>query len=101
MVVGNSSSGILEAPSFHIPTVNIGDRQLGRVKAESVIDCGNAAADIVKAIHKAIFLKKNGNLENVRNPYEGENTTSKILSTIERYLEQRIPVKKHFYEIDF
>ena len=58
MVIGNSSSGIIEAPSFKIPTVNIGDRQLGRTRAASVIDCGNSTEDIVEAINAARLLRQ-------------------------------------------
>lgn len=101
MVVGNSSSGILEAPSFHIPTVNIGDRQAGRVKAGSVIDCGNAADDIWKAINQAIMVKASGKLKGVRNPYEGKNTSSVILSVIMQYLDHEARIKKSFHDIDF
>lgn len=57
MVIGNSSSGILEAPSFGIPTVNIGDRQTGRIKAKSVIDCLPVKQDIMRAINKALSLE--------------------------------------------
>lgn len=53
-VIGNSSSGIIEVPSFGIPTVNIGDRQKGRICAESVISCGSATDEIRQAIQKAL-----------------------------------------------
>ncbi|MFQ8777336.1 MAG: UDP-N-acetylglucosamine 2-epimerase [Roseburia sp.] len=54
-MVGNSSSGIIEVPSFGIPTVNIGDRQRGRVCAGSVISCGNAIEEIQKALDGSII----------------------------------------------
>ena len=53
-VVGNSSSGIIETPAFHIPTVNIGDRQKGRLRTNSIIDCGTDRTSIIKAIDKAV-----------------------------------------------
>ena len=52
LVIGNSSSGIIETPAFHIPTVNIGVRQKGRLRAESVIDCGCSAEEITAAIER-------------------------------------------------
>ena len=56
IVVGNSSSGLLEAPSFNIGTINIGDRQNGRIKAESVIDCLPYKDDILGAFKKFILV---------------------------------------------
>ena len=53
-VLGNSSSGLTEVPSFKIPTINIGDRQFGRLKAKSVIDCNVQTKDIIKAINFAL-----------------------------------------------
>lgn len=71
MVIGNSSSGIIEAPSFHIPTVNIGDRQRGRTRADSVIDCKAEFKDIVRAINIARSSEMQNNLKNIKNPYGG------------------------------
>lgn len=101
MVIGNSSSGILEAPSLKIPTVNIGNRQLGRIRAKSVIDCGNDMGDIVRAISKAKFMRMQGDLTNIRNPYEGENTSEKIFSVIKSHMKQKYNINKHFYDISF
>ncbi len=58
MVISNSSSGITEASSFQVPTVNIGNRQHGRIKSESVIDCGNSVKDITAVIKQAKKIKK-------------------------------------------
>lgn len=99
MVVGNSSSGIIEAPSFHIPTVNIGDRQKGRVRGNSVIDCNCTPCEIENAIHTAQMMNKNNTLQNENNPYEGTNTSGTILSVIKNYLTVGISLKKHFYDI--
>lgn len=71
MVIGNSSSGIIEAPSFHIPTVNIGDRQRGRTRANSVIDCKAELKDIVRAINTARSPEMQNKLKNIKNPYGG------------------------------
>lgn len=98
MVIGNSSSGIVEAPSLGIPTVNIGDRQKGRVKAESIINCGYSASDISKAFDKAESDFKEF-CRNVKNPYEGRNTSGEIIETIEYFLEKGIEIKKEFYDL--
>lgn len=99
MVIGNSSSGITEAPSFRIPTVNIGNRQLGRIRAESVIDCGNSIEDICMAIEKAKTLKEEGVLRNTENPYEKSGTSKRIFSEIKNYLLQDRMTEKRFYDI--
>ncbi len=100
MVIGNSSSGIIEAPSFHIPTVNIGNRQEGRVRGRSVIDCSCAAEEIIGAVHKAQEMKKNGALLSEGNPYEGVETSSRILQVIKERLAGGLDVKKRFYDIE-
>lgn len=101
MVVGNSSSGITEAPSFQVPTVNIGNRQLGRIRAESVIDCTNSVEDICIAIRKAKRLKMEGLLDNTVNPYEKSDTSKNILTEIQTYLMHDKTVEKKFYDILF
>jgi len=99
MIVGNSSSGIIEAPSFHIPTINIGDRQRGRVRGKSVIDCSSTPKEIIKAINIAQMMNINGILKNEDNLYEKENTSEAILKGIKDYLGTDIDLKKHFYDI--
>lgn len=101
MVIGNSSSGIVEAPSFHIPTVNIGDRQLGRTKAASVIDCGNSIENIVEAINAGRALGEGNKLRNVINPYEGDETSQSIVSIIRKNVLHGIQMKKGFYDLGY
>ena len=101
MVIGNSSSGILEAPSFKIPTVNIGDRQLGRVRAKSVIDCEKDVDSIITAIEQAGKLKEEGVLEKTENPYEKADTSENILFALKRYMMNGASIKKTFYDIPF
>lgn len=99
MVIGNSSSGLSEAPSFHIPTVNIGDRQRGRLKSSSVIDCMPNSSDISKAI---IMAKSNSFKEicnSTVNPYGDGNTSSKIVDIINDFDNSKIDIKKVFYNI--
>ncbi len=84
-VVGNSSSGIIEAPSFCVPTVNIGDRQKGRLTPESVIDCSPVKEDIIKSLEKALSEKFRVKIREMRNPYEQEGTSKRIKDTITNF----------------
>ena len=97
-VVGNSSSGLLEAPTFKIGTVNIGDRQKGRLKSESVIDCKVNKESILKAIstiYSAPFQKK---LKSVKNPYGEGSGSEKIINVLK---SKPLPseLKKKFYNL--
>lgn len=97
VVVGNSSSGIIEVPSFKTATVNIGNRQKGRIQADSIINCPPQREDILKALYKAYSPEFRKKLGHVRNPYEGENTAQKILDVLKNVnLEHAL--KKKFYD---
>lgn len=98
-VVGNSSSGIIEAPSFHIPTVNVGNRQQGRSAAKTVVHCGYENVDIEEALDKAFSEEFQKNLRKYKNPYEGEDTSKRIVTEIENALVTGINIKKKFYDI--
>ena len=82
--VGNSSSGIKETPYFKCPSVNIGTRQLGRLRSTNVIDVDYNYLEIINAINKSIFdikfLKK---IKNCKNPYGGGTTAKKIRKIME------------------
>lgn len=96
-VVGNSSSGIIEVPSFHIPTLNIGDRQKGRIAARSVVDC---APDKGEIIEKLSLLLTGGIDVSGPNPYERPDTAQLIYETLKQLLAgQAIAVRKHFYDL--
>jgi GDP/UDP-N,N'-diacetylbacillosamine 2-epimerase (hydrolysing) len=97
-VVGNSSSGIIEAPSMKIPSVNIGERQKGRIRAKSVIDCSPEISDILRAIKLALSVKFILLLDNMTNPYEGENTAEKIKEILKNTDMGNI-LKKEFHDI--
>lgn len=99
-VVGNSSSGIIEAPSFKIGTINIGDRQKGRVKARSVIDCDPTKEDIQSALRKLYSKEFQDNLKSIANPYSNGNTAEKIKNILNKYDISNI-IKKSFYDIEF
>jgi UDP-hydrolysing UDP-N-acetyl-D-glucosamine 2-epimerase len=94
-VVGNSSSGLYEVPTFRKPTVNIGERQKGRLQAKSVINCPNNAKCIYDAIQKAFVF----NCEQVVNPYGEGNTSPLIVKTIKEIADFKDLLQKHFYEM--
>ena len=101
-VLGNSSSGLIETPSFKIPTVNIGDRQRGRIKAKSVIDCEPRMADIVESIKIARSDVFREMCRQVVNPNGDGKTTGKIISAIKEYCNKhRVDLKKKFYDVNF
>lgn len=101
-VIGNSSSGIAEVPSFGIPTINIGDRQRGRFHGNTVIDCKPITGYIESAIKKALdreFLKK---IENEVNPYGDGNTSDRVAEIISTVLNtENIDIKKKFFDIHY
>jgi UDP-hydrolysing UDP-N-acetyl-D-glucosamine 2-epimerase len=93
-VVGNSSSGIYEVPSFHKPTVNIGDRQKGRLLASSMISCPPRKAEIEKAIRQAFITDCSAAV----NPYGEGNSAIKIINIIKTITDYKALLKKHFYK---
>ncbi|MCT7509579.1 UDP-N-acetylglucosamine 2-epimerase [Aliarcobacter cryaerophilus] len=97
-VVGNSSSGLAEAPSFRIGTINIGDRQKGRIKASSVIDCEANKNSIVKAFAKLYSKEFQNSLINVKNPY-GDGYASKRIVEILKNVDLKNILKKSFYDL--
>ena len=98
LVVGNSSSGLVEAPSFKIPTINIGSRQDGRLKASSVIDCNPKSGDISKSIKIALQEKFQNSLKQTINPYGLGGASTKIKETLKNYDLNNILIKK-FYDL--
>jgi len=97
-VIGNSSSGLTEVPSFKKATINIGDRQLGRLKSSSIIDCMPNEIHIrhaIKQIYSEEFKKV---LNSCINPYELENTSLKIVSIL-RDSNLKNVIKKRFYDL--
>ena len=96
VVIGNSSSGIIEAPSFYKPTINIGDRQKGRVIGESVISCHPKKDSIVESIDIALSKKFTDKLKHHKNPYGKGNSSKKILEVLNN-LNTREILKKEFY----
>ncbi|WP_182199780.1 UDP-N-acetylglucosamine 2-epimerase [Paraliobacillus salinarum] len=100
LVIGNSSSGLLEAPSFGIPTINIGDRQKGRIHANSVINCRPDYEDINTAIELALSGNFRIQAKKTINPYGDGNTSEKIVDIVKDFLlNNRIKMKKKFYDL--
>ncbi|HRK17671.1 MAG TPA: UDP-N-acetylglucosamine 2-epimerase [Hyphomicrobiaceae bacterium] len=95
IVIGNSSSGLYEAPSFRIPTVNIGDRQRGRLRAGSVVDCKPDAADIRGAIRTALGL----DCSSVVNPYGDGHASGRIAQVLAGLGDPRRLLKKTFHDL--
>lgn len=97
-VVGNSSSGLAEAPSFKIGTINIGDRQKGRIKAESVIDCKSDKVSILEAFDKLYSVEFQNSLSNIKNPYGDGCASQKIVEVLKNVNLGNI-LKKSFYDL--
>lgn len=98
VVVGNSSSGLIEVPSFKKATINIGDRQQGRVKATSVIDCETDNNDIEKAIKKALSVEFKEELKSSKNPYGDKNSSIEIIEVL-KSIDLNGIIKKQFYNL--
>jgi GDP/UDP-N,N'-diacetylbacillosamine 2-epimerase (hydrolysing) len=97
-VVGNSSSGLLEAPGLATGTVNIGDRQRGRLKAQSVIDCLPQRQDILDAINTLYSENFHQTCKTMVNPYGDGGASQKIVQVLQDYPLDGI-LKKSFYNI--
>lgn len=101
-VIGNSSSGITEAPSMLLPTINIGDRQRGRIQAESIINCEPQKEKILEAIEKALSPDFKAFCRTVKNPNGDGNTTRKIIQIVKDFQKKKVvDLKKKFYDIKF
>ncbi|MDY0123316.1 UDP-N-acetylglucosamine 2-epimerase [Sulfurimonas sp.] len=98
-MVGNSSSGLAEAPSFQIGTINIGDRQKGRIKANSVIDCEPNKEAIKKAFEKLYSKDFQKSLKTLENPYGEGCASEKIVKEIKK-VDLKDILKKRFYDLE-
>ncbi|WP_115131488.1 UDP-N-acetylglucosamine 2-epimerase [Synechococcus sp. N26] len=99
-VVGNSSSGIVEVPSFKKGTVNIGDRQRGRLRAKSVIDCSPDCRSITDAINQLFSPSFRSSLAGTDNPYGNGGASASIVSILENINFDDV-IKKRFFDIKF
>ena len=99
VMVGNSSSGLIEAPSFELPVVNIGDRQLGRIRAENVLDVRECEIEpIAAAINKAIVPEMKKSLQGLKNPYGEGCSSENIVEKVKSIQLGEALIKKTFFE---
>lgn len=102
MVLGNSSSGIIEAPALHIPAVNVGSRQSGRIMASSVISCDSSTNAIASAIEQAISEPFQELAKKTVCPFGDGNTSDKIFRIVLEYVRsEKQGIKKKFYDISY
>ena len=97
-VVGNSSSGLVEVPSFGIPTLNIGDRQKGRLAANSVLNCDTDCGSIIAGLDRVLSPNFIEIASKTQNPYDKEGTAKAIFNVISTYPLEQLN-QKHFYDI--
>ena len=98
VVIGNSSSGLIEVPYFQKPTINIGNRQANRLRASSVIDCQTTKNSIITAIERALSHEFQITLKNILSPYQQDNTAHKIKDILKKADLKKI-IHKHFHDI--
>ena len=99
VVIGNSSSGILEAPTLKIPSINIGDRQKGRIQAISVINSDYSYKKIYASIKKSLSTDFKKKIKKTKNPYYKKNTALNIAKIIEKKINIKELRLKEFYDI--
>jgi UDP-N-acetylglucosamine 2-epimerase len=97
-MVGNSSSGIIEAASFKLPVVNIGTRQQGRVRGKNVMDVGYGRQEIVAAIKTAMSRSFRDSLSDLMNPYGDGHAAERIVNTLKQVPLNAALLHKRFYE---
>ncbi len=97
VVIGNSSSGIIEAPFFQVATVNIGGRQDGRLRAASIIDCQANVISITHAVHKALSSDFKNIVKSTVSPYDCDDTAKRIKNYLKK-TDAAALIKKVFYD---
>ena len=101
VVIGNSSSGIIEVPSFGIPTINIGDRQKGRIQADSIINCEPDRLSIAESIEKAQNIAFRERVKRTKNPYGSGHTSEVVVDILYEHLVIKpINLKKKFFDLN-
>ena len=96
-MLGNSSSGILEVPSFRAATINIGDRQFGRIQAKSIINSNAKKNDIIRSINKVYSKYFQKNLKNIQSPYGKGGAAKKTIKILEKI--KSVEIKKRFFDL--
>lgn len=100
-VLGNSSSGIIEVPAFGVPTVNIGDRQKGRLRCDSIIDCNSDRQSIIAAMQLALSTEFSDKSKQVISPFGDGNAARRIAEKCIEAINAGIDLKKSFYNLEF
>ena len=97
LLIGNSSSGIIEAPSLNIPVINLGNRQNGRLMSSSIINCNFNKTQIQRSIKKATSKKFLQNISKNNNPYFKKNTVKNIINILNKV--KKYNTEKSFYDL--
>jgi len=100
LYIGNSSSGIIEMPSFKRPIINVGDRQKGRIRSSATLDVSLQYQEISRAMHTALSAAYAAQLTAVENPYQGTYPSRTIVEELRRYREP-VNVAKSFFDVEF
>lgn len=99
-MVGNSSSGIIEAPSFKLPVVNVGTRQAGRIRAANVIDVDHTQTEILRGIRRAVDPQFREALRDLVNPYDSGQASARITARLKEVALDDQLIRKRFYNIE-
>ena len=99
LMIGNSSSGIVEAASFKLPVVNIGSRQTGKFKPKNVIDTNYNHKKILSSISKALSKNFKKKIKNLKNPYESKINVNKITKILINLSKSKKLIKKRFIDV--
>ena len=99
-VVGNSSSGILEVPSFNVPTINIGPRQKGRLMADSVLSCADSPEEILTALNRAISEPFKTFVKTTKSPYGNGGVSERIVEVLKNADLSPDVIMKHFFDLE-
>lgn len=97
-MIGNSSSGLLEAPAFKVPTLNIGSRQQGRARGVSVVDCGTSVEEISEGLRRVLSPEMAETTRTADNPYHKPDTLTTLFDTLANYPLEGLTIK-HFHKI--
>jgi GDP/UDP-N,N'-diacetylbacillosamine 2-epimerase (hydrolysing) len=102
LLIGNSSSGIIESPSFKIPVINVGNRQRGRMRSKNILDVDFSIQGIKKAIKKSLTDKKfKDSIKRIKNPYGDGFSSDKILDVLKKLKSKSKLINKTFFDINF
>ncbi len=103
VVIGNSSSGISETPSFAVPTINIGDRQKGRIQAKNILNCEPICEDICRTMKKALSPEFREYVADTVNPFGDGTASEQIMEKLDYFFDnpELFSLKKRFYDIEF